>query len=67
MSPVVADGRPARLRAAANRNVVWAADTNYRISLSNDEARTLAEQDDYDQLYAADQVRPLTMRASRLD
>ncbi|GJN88599.1 hypothetical protein Rhopal_001565-T1 [Rhodotorula paludigena] len=41
---------------ASHENVVWAADTNYRISLSNDEARTLAEQDDYDQLYGADQL-----------
>jgi len=37
-------------------NVVWAADTNYRINLSNDEARTFAEQDDYDSLFAADQA-----------
>lgn len=37
-------------------NVIWAADTNYRISLPNEEARRLAEQDDYASLLAADQV-----------
>lgn len=42
---------------AAGSNVCWCLDSNYRISLSNDEVRTLAEQDDYDALYAADQVR----------
>ncbi|BGP30041.1 Inositol-1,4,5-trisphosphate 5-phosphatase 1 [Rhodotorula toruloides] len=37
-------------------NVCWCLDSNYRISLSNDEVRTLAEQDDYGALYAADQL-----------
>jgi len=38
------------------RNVVWAADTNYRISLPNEQVRPLAESDDYDALYDADQL-----------
>ncbi|KAK4701408.1 synaptojanin, partial [Phenoliferia sp. Uapishka_3] len=37
-------------------NVVWAADTNYRISLPNEEVRQLAEVDDYAQLYQGDQL-----------
>lgn len=37
-------------------NVVWAADTNYRIDLTNEEARPLAEADDYETLFASDQV-----------
>jgi hypothetical protein len=37
-------------------NIVWAADTNYRINMTNDEARPLAENDDYETLFAADQV-----------
>ncbi|GAA6063284.1 hypothetical protein JCM10212_004666 [Sporobolomyces blumeae] len=40
-----------------HENIVWAADTNYRISLSNEEARNFAETDDYDALYEADQLR----------
>lgn len=39
-----------------HENVIWAADTNFRISLSNDEVRTAADQDDYDTLYVSDQV-----------
>ncbi|GAA5910570.1 hypothetical protein JCM5296_002953 [Sporobolomyces johnsonii] len=46
---------------ASHDNVVWAADTNYRISLPNDEVRSLAEEDDYASLYAADQLN-LAMR-----
>lgn len=46
---------------ALHRNVIWAADTNYRISLSNEEVRSLAESDDYDRLLAADQLA-LSMR-----
>jgi hypothetical protein len=38
------------------RNVIWAADTNYRISLPNDVVRYLCEKDDYAALQAADQV-----------
>ncbi|BGP22785.1 inositolor phosphatidylinositol phosphatase [Rhodotorula toruloides] len=37
-------------------NVCWCLDSNYRISLGNDEVRTLAELDDYDALYSADQL-----------
>lgn len=37
-------------------NIVWAADTNYRISLPNEEVRGLAEADAYDELYEADQL-----------
>ncbi|GAA5989221.1 hypothetical protein JCM10908_001213 [Rhodotorula pacifica] len=39
-----------------HENIIWAADTNFRISLSNDEVRNLASQDDYDGLWAADQL-----------
>ncbi|GAA6009081.1 hypothetical protein JCM10207_004086 [Rhodosporidiobolus poonsookiae] len=46
-----------RGRVIANHdNVVWAADTNYRISLPNEEVRFLAEADDYATLYEADQL-----------
>ena len=38
------------------RNVVWLADTNYRINLDNATVRSLAEHDDFDPLVAADQV-----------
>ena len=47
-------------------NVVWAADTNYRINLTNDEARTFAEQDDYDSLFAADQVSSIWIQVHPL-
>ncbi|GAA5965786.1 hypothetical protein JCM21900_004989 [Sporobolomyces salmonicolor] len=46
---------------ASHDNVVWAADTNYRISLPNDKVRSLAGEDDYASLYAADQLN-LAMR-----
>ena len=39
------------------RNVVWLADTNYRIDLDNDVVRPLAQRDELDRLLAADQVR----------
>ena len=39
------------------RNVIWLADTNYRIDLDNERVRTLAQIDDFDALLAADQVR----------
>ena len=39
------------------RNVVWLADTNYRIELDNELVRQLATSDDFDALLAADQVR----------
>ena len=38
-------------------NVIWLADTNYRIDLENERVRSLAVSDDYDALLAADQVR----------
>lgn len=38
------------------RNVIWLADTNYRIDLDNATVRALAERDDFDPLLAADQV-----------
>ncbi|PCH41458.1 inositol polyphosphate phosphatase [Wolfiporia cocos MD-104 SS10] len=38
-------------------NVIWLADTNYRIDLENDRARFLAEFEDYDALVAADQLK----------
>jgi synaptojanin len=37
-------------------NVIWAADTNYRIDLENDVVRALATSDEIDMLIAADQV-----------
>ncbi|GAA5878352.1 hypothetical protein JCM16303_002744 [Sporobolomyces ruberrimus] len=37
-------------------NIVWAADTNYRINMTNEEARPLAESDAYDTLFEADQL-----------
>jgi hypothetical protein len=51
-----------------NSNVIWAADTNYRIDLENDVVRGLASSDDLDLLFAADQVRwrsvPFTANAN---
>lgn len=44
--------------ALSHRNVIWAADTNYRISFANDEVRRLAAEDDYAALMAGDQVGP---------
>lgn len=38
------------------RNVIWLADTNYRIDLDNAAVRTYAETNDFDPLIAADQV-----------
>lgn len=38
-------------------NVIWVADTNYRIDLENETVRSLALDDDYDSLLAADQLR----------
>jgi hypothetical protein len=37
-------------------NIVWLADTNYRIDLDNDSVRSLAHRNDFDGLLAADQV-----------
>ncbi|SCV69109.1 BQ2448_2129 [Microbotryum intermedium] len=41
---------------ASHDTVVYAADTNYRISLPNDQVRSLAEADDYAPLLEADQL-----------
>ncbi|EPT03582.1 hypothetical protein FOMPIDRAFT_1046622 [Fomitopsis schrenkii] len=38
-------------------NVIWLADTNYRIDLENERARSLATSNDYDALLAADQLK----------
>ncbi|KAI0832585.1 DNase I-like protein [Trametes gibbosa] len=42
---------------ASHQNVIWLADTNYRIDLDNERVRTLASMDDFDALLAADQLR----------
>ena len=42
--------------STAHRNVVWLADTNYRIDLDNDRVRQLTDEDDYDALFSVDQV-----------
>ncbi|PPR04035.1 hypothetical protein CVT24_010610 [Panaeolus cyanescens] len=42
---------------ASHENVIWLADTNYRIDLDNATVRALAEHDDFDPLVAADQLR----------
>lgn len=44
------------------RNVIWLADTNYRIELENDRVRQLALADDFDALLSADQVGSLLQR-----
>ncbi|KAK4053062.1 Inositol-1,4,5-trisphosphate 5-phosphatase 1 [Microbotryomycetes sp. JL201] len=41
---------------ASHDNVIWAADTNYRISLANEDVRHLAEADDYATLLESDQL-----------
>ena len=38
------------------RNVIWLADTNYRIDLDNTIVRSLAEHDDFPPLLLSDQV-----------
>ncbi|KAJ7930003.1 SacI homology domain-containing protein [Mycena leptocephala] len=38
-------------------NVIWLADTNYRIDFDNDTVRSLAVSDDFDSLLAGDQLR----------
>ncbi|KIY47483.1 DNase I-like protein [Fistulina hepatica ATCC 64428] len=40
-----------------HENVVWAADTNYRIDLENDNVRIMADKDELDALLGADQLR----------
>ncbi|EGO27701.1 hypothetical protein SERLADRAFT_446933 [Serpula lacrymans var. lacrymans S7.9] len=41
----------------SHENVIWLADTNYRIELDNETVRSLAEADDFDSLLAADQLK----------
>lgn len=41
----------------SHQNVVWLADTNYRIDLDNDVVRPLAQRGELDGLLAADQLR----------
>ena len=43
-------------RVHVDRNVIWLADTNYRIDLENERVRQLAQTDDFDALLSADQV-----------
>ena len=38
-------------------NVIWLADTNYRIDMENGIVRSMAEAEDLDALVAADQLR----------
>jgi hypothetical protein len=45
-------------------NVIWLADTNYRIDLDNAAVRAYAEADNFDPLVAADQVRRFFSRNS---
>ncbi|KAK7470419.1 Inositol-1,4,5-trisphosphate 5-phosphatase 1 [Stygiomarasmius scandens] len=42
---------------SSHENVIWLADTNYRINLDNDTVRSLAQKDDLDALIAADQLK----------
>ena len=37
-------------------NVIWLADTNYRIDMDNMSVRSMAEADDFDALVAMDQL-----------
>ncbi|TCD69866.1 inositol polyphosphate 5-phosphatase [Steccherinum ochraceum] len=41
----------------SHQNVVWLADTNYRIDLDGEHVRYLAQTDDFDALLAADQLK----------
>lgn len=43
-------------------NVVWLADTNYRIDLDNETARSLATRDGFDAMLSADQVCRILIR-----
>ncbi|KAJ4465875.1 inositol polyphosphate phosphatase [Lentinula lateritia] len=42
---------------SSHENVIWLADTNYRIDLENEAVRTLAESNSFDTLFAADQLK----------
>ncbi|KAL0573125.1 Inositol-1,4,5-trisphosphate 5-phosphatase 1 [Marasmius crinis-equi] len=41
----------------SHENVVWMADTNYRVNLSNEMVRSCAENEQFDALIAADQLK----------
>ncbi|KAL1680770.1 SacI homology domain-containing protein [Schizophyllum commune] len=43
----------------SHQNIVWLADTNYRIDLDNETVRSFAEHDDYDALLAGDQLKQM--------
>ncbi|KAI9574632.1 phosphatidylinositol phosphate phosphatase [Boletus coccyginus] len=42
---------------ASHDNIIWLADTNYRIGLPNESVRSLAMERDYDPLVGSDQLR----------
>jgi hypothetical protein len=42
---------------SSHENIIWLADTNYRIDLDNESVRSRSEADDFDSLVAADQLR----------
>ncbi|KAF8827001.1 hypothetical protein HHX47_DHR5000604 [Lentinula edodes] len=42
---------------SSHENVIWLADTNYRIDLENEAVRSLAESNSFDTLFAADQLK----------
>ncbi|KAG7449414.1 inositol polyphosphate phosphatase [Guyanagaster necrorhizus] len=42
---------------SSHENIIWLADTNYRIDLDNEIVRTLAQSDDFDSLVSADQLK----------
>lgn len=44
------------LHSSGNSNVIWVADTNYRVDLDYNTAKALAEADDFETLFAVDQV-----------
>ena len=49
------EGRDISLRKLRS-NIIWLADTNYRIDLPNESVRSLATERDYDPLVGSDQV-----------
>lgn len=53
---ILPGGSAVRLTTSFESNIVWAADTNYRISLANEDVRRLAQDDNFAALLAADQV-----------
>ncbi|KAF8238902.1 inositol polyphosphate phosphatase [Tricholoma matsutake] len=42
---------------SSHDNVIWVADTNYRVDLDYNTAKALAEADDFETLFAVDQLR----------